>query len=79
MKELLDINQTIRATETASIENTGSQKLSLSLICSNGCKMDIELFSAQVLEFTAGTSDAKIVLHHGDPADLLIIKPESAS
>lgn len=79
MKELPDISQNIRATETASIENTGSQNLSLGLICSNGCRVDIDLVSGQVLEFTAGSSDATIVLHHGDPANLLIIKPESAS
>lgn len=79
MKKLPDISQNIRATETASIENTGSQKLSLSLICSNGCRVDIDLVSGQALEFTAGSSDATIVLHHGDPANLLIIKPESAS
>mgnify|MGYP006944210726 CR=1 FL=1 len=74
-----DINEIIVAGETASIENTHSEELSISLICSNGCQVDIELAPDQVLGFFAGNSNAKVVLHHGDPANLLIIKPESAS
>ena len=79
MKNLTDINETISAGETASIENIHSEKLSISLICISGCRVDIELAPGQVLGFSAGSSDAKVVLHHGDPANLLIIKPESAS
>lgn len=79
MKELTDINETISAGETASIENTYTEKLSISLLCGNDCQVGIELVPGQILEFSAGSSDAKIVLHHGDPANLLIIKPESAS
>lgn len=79
MKNLTDINEKIGAGETASIENTHSEELSISLICSNSCRVDIELAPGQVLGFSAGSSDAKVVLHHGDPANLLIIKPESAS
>ena len=79
MKDLIDLNETISADETASIENTHSEKLSISLICINGCRVDIDLAPGQVLGFSAGSSNAKVVLHHGDPANLLIIKPESAS
>lgn len=79
MKNLIDLNETISADETASIENTHSEKLSISLICINGCRVDIDLAPGQVLGFSAGSSNAKVVLHHGDPANLLIIKPESAS
>lgn len=79
MKNITDINEIISAGDTASIENTHSEKLSISLICSNGCRVDIELAPDQVLGFSAGNSNAKVVLHHGDPANLLIIKPESAS
>ena len=79
MNNLTDIDETISAGETASIENTHSEKLSISLISINGCRVDIELAPGQVLGFSAGSSDAKVVLHHGDPANLLIIKPESAS
>ena len=79
MKNLTDINETISAGETASIENTHTEKLSVSLVCINGCRVDIELAPGQVLGFSAGSSDATVVLHHGDPANLLIIKPESAS
>lgn len=79
MEEWLDINQTINAAETASVENAGSESLSLSLICDNGCRVDLELSAGQALEFTAGDANATIVLHHGDPKNVLIIKPESAS
>lgn len=76
---MLDIGEKIGSDETASIENTGSEKLSVSFICSNGCRLDIELVPGQVVEFTAGSSEATVVLHHGDPSNLLIVKPESAT
>lgn len=79
MEESPDINQHISPAETASVSNGGSEPLSLSLICDNGCRVDPELSAGQALEFTAGDSKASIVLHHGDPKNLLIIKPESAS
>lgn len=79
MNNVSDISETISAGDTASIENTHSEKLSISIICSKYCRMDIELAPGQVLGFTAGDSDAEVVLHQGDPANLLIIKPDSAS
>ncbi|MCG6938610.1 MAG: hypothetical protein LJE83_10650 [Gammaproteobacteria bacterium] len=79
MKNITDVNETINAGDTASIENIHSEELSISLICNDDCRVDIELAPGQVLQITAGSSDAKLVLHHGDPANLLIIKPESAS
>ncbi len=79
MKNIKDINEIIGAGEMASIENTHSEELSISLICGCGCQVDMELAPGQVLELSAGSSDAKIVLHHGDPDNLIIIKPESAS
>ncbi|MFC6673857.1 hypothetical protein [Marinobacterium aestuariivivens] len=79
MKNITDIHEIIGAGEMASIENTHSEELSISLICSDGCQLDFELAPGQILELSAGRLDAKVVLHHGDPANLLIIKPESAS
>ena len=79
MKNVTDFYETIGAGDTASIENTHSEALSISIICSNDCRVDIELAPGQVLGISSGSSDAKVVLHHGDPANLLIIKPESAS
>ena len=79
MKNVTDVNETISAGDTASIEKIHSEELSISLICNDDCRVDIELAPGQVLQITAGSSDAKLVLHHGDPANLLIIKPESAS
>lgn len=79
MEKPLDINQHISAAETASVENVGSEALSLSLICDNGCRIDLELAEGRALKLTAGDSGAKIVLHHGDPKNLLIVKPETAS
>lgn len=79
MNDMKEIEEIISAGETASIENTHSEKLSISLLCGKDCRVGIELAPGQVVEFAAGDSDAKLVLHHGDPANLLIIKPESAS
>lgn len=51
---MLDIGEKIGSDETASIENTGSEKLSVSFICGNGCRLDLELVPGQAVEFTAG-------------------------
>lgn len=79
MKNVTDVSETISAGDTASIENTHSKELSISIISGNDCRVDIKLAPGQILGFSAGNSDAKVVLHHGDPANLLIIKPETAS
>ncbi len=79
MNKMTEIEEAFSAGEVASIENTCSEILSISLHCGHDCRVDIELAPDQVVEFNAGSSEAKVVLHHGDPANLLIIKPESAS
>jgi hypothetical protein len=79
MAKFSDSLEKISAGEQASIENTHSTALALSVISDNGCQVEIELMPGQVLGFSAGDTDAKIVLHHGDPAGLLIIKPELPS
>ena len=79
MENVTDYFETISAGDSASIENTHSEELSISIICSNDCRIDFKLAAGQILGLSTGSSDAKVVLHHGDPANLLIIKPESAS
>jgi hypothetical protein len=75
MTTATDTNETIAAGETASIENTRSAPLSISLLSENGCKVELELAPAQILNFSAGDANATLVLHEGDPASLRIIKP----
>jgi hypothetical protein len=79
MNKSSDILEKIFAGEKASIENTQSIPLSISLVSDDGCQIEMELMPGQVVGFAAGSVDAKIILHHGDPAGLLVIKPESAS
>ena len=79
MENVTDYIETISAGDTASIENTHSEELSISIVCNNDCRLDIKLAAGQILGLSAGNSDAKVVLHDSDPANLLIIKPESAS
>jgi hypothetical protein len=79
MTKFSDSLEKISAGEQASIENTQSASLTISVISDSGCQVEIELMPGQVLGFSAGDADAKIVLHHGDPAGLLIIKPELPS
>ncbi|MWJ28551.1 hypothetical protein GPM19_10085 [Halomonas sp. ZH2S] len=61
--------------ETASIENTASIPLSISLVSDSGCQVEMELKPGQVINFSAGSMDANVILHNGDPANLLVIKP----
>lgn len=69
----------IPAGENVSIENSLSSGLEISLVCDSGSQFDIELLPGQSLGFSGGKVAAKIFLHKGDPAGLLIIKPETAS
>lgn len=73
------IHETIPANETASIENSGSAALSISLDCGNGCRVVLQLAPGQALELTTGELEASVALHDGDAKSLLIIKPETAS
>lgn len=79
MTKFSDRFEKIAAGEKATIENIHREVLSISLINDSGCELEIELRPGQVVGFSAGSSDAKVVLHHGDPSGLLIIKPELAS
>ena len=79
MKPLSDNIEPIFAGETASLENIQGEPLSISLHCDNGCHIEIDLLPGQVMEFSAGNADARVVLHHGDPDGLSVIKPESPS
>ena len=79
MKNVTVFSETIGAGDTASIGNTHSEELSISIICNNDCRVDIKLAAGQIMGLSTGSSDAKIVLHDGDPANLLIVKPDSAS
>jgi hypothetical protein len=69
----------IPAGDTVSIENSQSSGLQISVRCDSGSRFDIELSPGQILGFSAGDEGAKIFLHEGDPASLLIIKPETAA
>lgn len=69
----------IHAGDTVSIENSGKSELQISVICHSGCQFDFELLSGQSLGFSADTMGAKVVLRKGNPAGLLMIKPETAS
>ena len=69
----------VMAGETATIENTHTAALSISLATEDGCKVELELAPGQVLGFTAGQTSAQLTLNGGDPAGLRVIKPENAS
>ena len=75
MTESKSSSEKVMAGETASIENTHSAALSISLSSEDGYKFDLELAPGQILGFTAGTVCAGLTLHHGDPAGLRVIKP----
>lgn len=79
MTQSVDVEQYIGAGETATIENTLSTPLRISVISENGCHFEIDLRPAQVVGVSAGGAHARIILHDGDPLGLLVIKPEAPS
>lgn len=65
--------------ERVSILNSQTMGIQISLVSNSGSQFDLELLPGQSLGFSADQMGAKILLNRGDPAGLLIIKPESAS
>lgn len=65
--------------DTVSIENTQDSELSISITTADGARFNMGLGPGQVVEFAAGDSDARIMLHGGDPSGLLIVRPELPS
>ncbi|WP_146003520.1 hypothetical protein [Kineobactrum sediminis] len=65
--------------ETATIENTLSTPMRISLVSGNDCQVDIELLPGQVVRFSSGKAHAKIAVQDGDPSGLLVVKPELPS
>ncbi len=72
-------HEKVMAGETASIENIHASALTISLTSEDGCKVALDLAPGQVLGFTAGTVNAELTLHNGDPAGLRVIKPGTAT
>lgn len=79
MESTTDYFEIIAAGDTASIENTQSAPLSISLAGEDGSHLELDLLPGQVLGVTAGSIDLRVILHHGNPKGLLIIYPGSAS
>lgn len=79
MIQTVEPYERISAGDTVSIENTQSCILSIGLISDNGFHLEMQLMPRQVVGFSTGNDDIKIILHDGEPNDLLVIRPESAS
>lgn len=72
-------SETLFAGEKISIENTQSSALAISLECANGCQVALDLLPGQSVGFSPGDTDATLTLRDGDPAGLLVIRPETAT
>lgn len=72
-------SETLFAGEKISIENTQSSPLAISVECANGCQIALDLLPGQSLGFSPGEADATLTLRDGDPAGLLLIRPETAT
>jgi|GEM_PF-2542706 len=69
----------VAAGETANVENVTTTALSLRLLGPKGSHVQLGLLPGQVIGLCAGEDEIRIILQEGDPADLLVIKPETAS
>jgi hypothetical protein len=79
MDKASDYFDMISSGERASVENVTKTALSISLLGSNGASIELDLLPGQIIGLSAGSDETRILLHEGDPAGLLVIKPESAS
>lgn len=79
MKDPEDIFEQLRPGDTVSVENSQDRPLSISIVAAEGTRLNMQLAPRQVLEFSAGKSDAQIILREGDPAGLLVVKPDTPS
>ncbi|MFU8815397.1 MAG: hypothetical protein ACNA7W_08620 [Pseudomonadales bacterium] len=64
--------------DSVSVENVQDRDLSISVATADGSRMTLELAPGQVIELVAGDGGARVLLHHGDPTGLLVVKPDTA-
>lgn len=79
MDEYENVFEELRSGDTVAIENTRNSEISLSIMTGDDARLNMALAPGQVLDFTAGASDARIILREGDPAALLVVKPDTPS
>lgn len=79
MSDNTEVFEELFSNETVSIENIGKTPLSITLVSDKGSHAEIELMPGQVMGFSTGDANAKILILSGDPSNLLVIRPEAAS
>lgn len=79
MDEYDNVFEELRSGDTVAIENTRNSEISISIVTGDDARVNMALAAGQVLDFTAGASSARIILREGDPAALLLVKPDTPS
>lgn len=79
MDDYENVFDELRPGDAVVLENTRKTEIAISIVTADETRLDMALVSGQVVEFTCGAQNARIILREGDPAALLIVKPDTPS
>ncbi|MCW8195797.1 hypothetical protein F6455_13465 [Proteobacteria bacterium 005FR1] len=69
----------IRPGDTVTVENTRESPYSIRVCAADGTQLNMALQPGQMIEFSAGQSQARILLRDSDPSGLLVVQPHQAT
>lgn len=79
MPEDQDFVERIHSGDCAYIENVQEAPLAVSVLMTDGSRIDMALAPGAGFEIKAGDCEAQVILHDGTPEGLSVIKPDAPS
>ncbi len=79
MEDYENVFEELRPGDSVVLENTRKSEISISIVTADDARLNMALAPGQVVEFTSGAQSARIILREGDPAALLVVKPDTPS
>jgi hypothetical protein len=67
----------VRPGDTVSVENVQQSALAVTVVTGDGSRLTLHLRPGQTLQLVAGEASARVLLREGDPAGLLVVKPDT--
>lgn len=76
MSDPSEEHEIIHPGDTATVENVSDRPLNVTVAMAAGASITLEMKPKQTLEVSPGEARAEIILHDGDPSELLVVQPD---